>query len=69
MNALTLRELELRHAQLAERAARLEAEWRRMPTGAKATVTGKEVTALKERADDYASILDVLRLASGEEAT
>lgn len=69
MNALTLRELELRRAQLAERATRLEAEWRRMPTGAKATATGKEVAALKERAEDYQTILDVLKLASGKEAT
>lgn len=59
MNALTLKELRLRHAQLEERAERLEAHWRLMTATAKAVELGKEVKALKGRAADYAAILRV----------
>lgn len=69
MNALTIRELELRRAELAERAERFRQEWRRMPTGTRASNLGKEVKDLQERAEDYRVILDVLRLASGKEAS
>ena len=59
MNALTLRELELRRAQLAERAERLRQEWRKLPTGQRALVLGKEVAALDERAGDLSALLRV----------
>lgn len=59
MNALTLKELRLRHAQLEERAERLEAHWRLMPMTAKAVELGKEVKALKDRAAVYAAIIRV----------
>lgn len=59
MTPLTLAELRLRHAQLSERAERLEAHWRLMPATAKAVELGKEVKALKGRAADYAAIIRV----------
>ena len=60
MNALTLRELDLRRAQLAERAERLRQEWRAAPsTGPRALTLGKEVRALQERADDLTALLRV----------
>lgn len=62
MNALTLKELRLRHAQLDERAERLRQEWRRLPTAvspARAVALGKEVKDLQQRAADYAAILRV----------
>jgi hypothetical protein len=62
MNALTLRELELRRAQLAERAERLRQEWRKLPTGQRALVLGKEVAARDERAADLSALL---RMAEG----
>lgn len=63
MNPLTLREIDLRRAQLSELAERRRQEWRK--TGAatvRARELGKEVTALQARADDYAA---VLRVAEG----
>lgn len=61
MNALTLRELELRRAQLAERAERLRQEWRALSAASvKSLELGKEVKALQERADDYQKILKTL---------
>lgn len=59
MNALTLAELRLRQAQLAERAERLGAQWRRMPATAGAITLGKEVKALQERADDLTALIRV----------
>lgn len=60
MNPLTLREMDLRRAQLAERAERLRQEWRNAPsTGPRALALGKEVRALQERADDYSALLRV----------
>jgi hypothetical protein len=60
MNALTLRELELRRAQLAERAERLRQEWRTAPSaGPRALSLGKEVRSLQERADDLTALLRV----------
>ncbi len=60
MNALTQRELELRMAQLAERAERLRQDWRNAPSaGPRALALGKEVHALQERADDYAALARV----------
>lgn len=59
MNALTIAELRLRHAQLTEKAERLNAAWRRMRATDKAIVLGKEVKALQARADDYAAVLRV----------
>lgn len=59
MNALTLAELRLRHAQLTESAERLRAHWRTLPATARAVEMGKRVKALQERADDYAAICRV----------
>lgn len=63
MNPLTIAELRLRHAQLAERAERLRQEWRgTSSTSPRALALGKQVTALQGRADDYAA---VVRVAEG----
>ena len=59
MNARTIAELDLRRAQLTERATRLEAEWRRLPHGTLSVALGKEVGDLKERAGDLAALLRV----------
>lgn len=60
VNPLTLRELQLRHAQLAERAERLRQEWRgTTSTSPRALALGKEVKALQERTEDYAAIVRV----------
>lgn len=69
MNALTLHELRLKQAELAERAERLRQEWRHVvPTSNKSLELGRRVKTAQERADDYTAILDVLMLASGKEA-
>lgn len=63
MNALTIREIDLRRAQLSERAERLRQEWRKTSAVSnRALELGKEVKALQARADDYAA---VLRVAEG----
>jgi uncharacterized protein YlxW (UPF0749 family) len=60
MNPLTLRELELRRAQLAERAEKRRQEWRSTSSvSPRALSLGKEVKALQERADDLAALLRV----------
>lgn len=60
MNALTLAELRLRHAQLEERAERVRQEWRgTTSTSTRALALGKETKALQERAADYAAIIRV----------
>lgn len=62
MNPLTIAELRLRHAQLTEKAERLNAAWRRMRATEKALDLGKEVKALRARASDYEA---VIRVAEG----
>lgn len=57
MNALTIAELRLKHAQLTERAERLEQEWRTLPPTPKAVALGKKVKALREQAADYGELL------------
>ncbi|MFF9268593.1 hypothetical protein [Streptomyces rochei] len=57
MNALTIAELRLKHAQLTERAERLETRWRTLPPTAKAVALGKEIKALREQAADYGELL------------
>ncbi|MEV7814283.1 hypothetical protein AB0P05_26695 [Streptomyces flaveolus] len=59
MNALTLAELRLKHAQLTERAERLEQEWRTLPVSSKSTVLGKKIKTLREQASDYGKLLDM----------
>lgn len=60
MNALTLRELELRRAQLSERAERLRQEGRAVPVlSARAAPLAREAKALQERADDLTALLRV----------
>lgn len=61
MNALTVAELRLKHAQLTERAERLEQEWRTLPHTAKAVALGKKVKALREQAADYGELLKEVR--------
>lgn len=63
MNPITLKELRARHSQLALQAETLRQEWRTLPTGNRATVLGKRVAALQERADDYARVLRLLESA------
>lgn len=61
MNALTIAELRLRQAELAHKAEKLRQEWRTLPaTSTRASVWGKQVKDLQQRADDYASILEGL---------
>lgn len=60
MNALTIAELRLKHAQLTERAERLEQGWRTLPVSGKSTVLGKEIKLLRARADDYGRLLDAV---------
>jgi ubiquinone biosynthesis protein UbiJ len=57
VNALTIAELRLKHAQLTERAERLETEWRTLPPTAKAIALGKEIKSLREQAADYGELL------------
>jgi len=59
MNALTIAELKLRQATLAEKAERLRQQWRRMRATQAAVDLGKEVKALDERVADYAAIVRV----------
>lgn len=57
MNPLTLAELRLKHAQLTERAERLEAEWRTLPVSTKSMILGKRIKTLREQAEDYGQLL------------
>jgi hypothetical protein len=59
MNALVLAELRLKHAQLTERAERLETEWRTLPPTPKAVALGKKIKALREQAADYGTLLSL----------
>ncbi|MDT0442336.1 hypothetical protein [Streptomyces johnsoniae] len=64
MNALTIQELRLRQATLAEKAERLRQQWRQSTaTSSRALALGKEVMALQQRADDYASLICVAEAA------
>jgi acyl-CoA reductase-like NAD-dependent aldehyde dehydrogenase len=60
MNALVLAELRLKHAQLTERAERLEQEWRTLPVSSRSTMLGKKIKALRDQAKDYAKLLDAV---------
>lgn len=66
MNALVLAELRLKHAQLTERAERLEQEWRTLPVSPRSTALGKKVKSLREQAKDYAALLDAVDTAEGQ---
>lgn len=57
MNALTIAELKRHQADLEWKAEKLNQEWRTLPMGARASLLGKQVKALRERAGDYAEIL------------
>jgi hypothetical protein len=62
IDRLSHRELDLRRAQLSERAERLRQEWRRGPsTSPRALALGKEVKALEERVESYRLILLTFR--------
>jgi hypothetical protein len=67
MNPLTIAELRLRQAQLAERAERLRQEGRSLSaTTPRAGFTARRVRLIQQQADDYASLL---RIAEAEGAT
>lgn len=67
MNALTLAELRLRHAQLSEQAERRRQEWRTATsTSPRALSLGKQVKALQERANDYKALLGLIELGGGQ---
>ena len=60
MNPLTIREIDLRRAQLSERAERLRQEWRKTSAVSnRALELGREVKDLQARADDYAAVLRI----------
>lgn len=60
MNALTLRELELKHAELNHRAEKLRQNWQTLPATPSAIRLGKEIKLLQRRADDYKALLDAV---------
>jgi hypothetical protein len=58
VNALTLAELRLRHAQLTEKAERLRQEGRALSAVTKqATFLARRVRQYQRMADDYATLL------------
>lgn len=65
MNPLTIAELRLKHAQLTERAERLEQEWRTLPPTTKAIALGRKVRSLREQAKDYGELLAAVDLSEG----
>lgn len=61
---ITLSELELRRAQLNEKAARLrERQAATVSTSPSCLALAREIRATQTRADDYGRILEALRLA------
>lgn len=58
MNALTLRELDLKHAQLNHRAEELRQKWMTLPATPSAIRLGKDIKVLQDRADDYGRLLE-----------
>lgn len=59
MNKLTLAELRLKQATLAEKAERLTATWRTLPSGAKSQAMHKQIKSLESRAADYHRVLEL----------
>lgn len=57
MQSITLAELRLKQAQLAEKAERLTQTWRTLPHGAKSTAMHRQIKGLEQRAADYADLL------------
>lgn len=58
MSPMTVRELELKRAQLAHQAERLRQEQRSLPAlSARASALARKVRDVQARADDYAAIL------------
>lgn len=60
MNALTIAELKLKHAELNHRAERLRQNWQTLPATPSAIRLGKEIKLLQQRADDYGRLLDAV---------
>ena len=61
MNALTLAELRLHHADLTWKAEKLREQQRAVAlTSPRALTLGRQVKAMQSRADDYAKILEGL---------
>lgn len=66
MNALTIAEIRLRHAQLTHSAERMRQEGRTLSaTTMRASFLAKAARQTQQRADDYASLL---RIAEAEES-
>jgi hypothetical protein len=64
LEPITIAELELRRAQLTEKAARLrERQAATVSTSPACLALGREVRAVQQRAEDYGRILEALRLA------
>jgi hypothetical protein len=57
VNALTLAELRKHQADLEWKAEKLRQEWRTLSVGNRASIMGRQVKALQERANDYAAII------------
>lgn len=58
MNAMTVRELELKRAQLAHRAEELRQKREHTPvTNSRALALYKQIRSLQQRVDDYSRLL------------
>lgn len=68
MNALVLKELNAKHAELEVRAERLRVQWRVMPTGSRSTEAGKRVKEIQAQADSWRALAYMAgRIAGGAE--
>jgi hypothetical protein len=62
MNPLTIAEIRLRHAQLAEQAERARQRGRAVSaTGTQAMSLARQARLCQERADDYAALLQLAK--------
>ncbi len=67
MNALTVAELRLRHAQLAEKAERLRQESHRTSgASTRAAFLARGARQYQQRADDYAALLRIVEAESNK---
>lgn len=70
MNALTLQELRLRHAQLSHQAEKLRQEQRSIPAlSPRASALARKVRDVQARADDYAAILNSIETKETRKAS
>lgn len=69
MNALTIQELRLKHAQLAHQAEKLRQEQRGLPVlSSRAQTLGHRIRDVQARADDYEAILAAIELNETKES-